>query len=344
MSSGLRLAELLSETPEMHEPGGGRRKLLVFTEHRDTLNYLVGRLRGYLGRPEAVVAIHGGMRRAQRREAQESFTNDPACSVLVATDAAGEGINLQRAHLVVNYDLPWNPNRIEQRFGRVHRIGQRQVCHMWNLVATDTREGQVYELLLTKLEAQRQALGTGQVFDVLGKAFSGRSLRELLVEAVRYGDRPEVKAKLDQVIDAAVSEGIPELIEREALASELLSEAEVSQLRLDDGGGGGAPAATSLRRLVLREGAQLLWGTPRRARGRAFRGHPRPRRAEGACQREGEAGRQALRAGLLRQGPYPTWRVGPMHSWSPRAIPCSTPLLTSPSSATAACSPRERRS
>ena len=227
-----RLVELLADHPEMYEPGGGRRKLLVFTEHRDTLNYLVRRLQGYLGRPEAVVAIHGGMRRRQRSQAQESFTNDPDCFVLVATDAAGEGINLQRAHLVLNYDLPWNPNRIEQRFGRVHRIGQRHVCHMWNMVAVDTREGQVYELLLKKLEAERAALGTGQVFDVLGKAFSGRSLRDLLMEAVRYGDRPDVQAKLEQVIDATVSQDIPELIRREALASEVISEAEVGRLRL----------------------------------------------------------------------------------------------------------------
>ncbi len=227
-----RLVELLADEPEMYEPGGARRKLLVFTEHRDTLNYLARRLQVYLGRPEAVASIHGGMRRGQRREAQETFTNDPGCVVLVATDAAGEGINLQRAHLVVNYDLPWNPNRIEQRFGRVHRIGQEHVCHMWNLVATGTREGDVYHLLLTKLEAQRAALGTGQVFDVLGKAFSGQSLRGLLVEAVRYGDRPEVRARMEQVIDATVSEGIPELLREEALASEVISEAEVSRLRL----------------------------------------------------------------------------------------------------------------
>ena len=73
----------------------------------------------------------------------------------IATDAAGEGLNLQAAHLMVNYDLPWNPNRLEQRFGRIHRIGQDEVCHLWNLVATDTREGAVYERLLTKMEAQR---------------------------------------------------------------------------------------------------------------------------------------------------------------------------------------------
>ena len=88
---------------------------------------------------------------------------------------------------MVNYDLPWNPNRIEQRFGRIHRIGQNQVCYLWNLVAQETREGDVYLTLLKKLEQARNSLG-GQVFDVLGKLqFEGRPLRELLVEAIRYG-------------------------------------------------------------------------------------------------------------------------------------------------------------
>ena len=129
-------------------------------------------------------------------KAQESFRHDPEVQVLLATDAAGEGINLQRAHLMVNYDLPWNPNRLEQRFGRIHRIGQTEVCHLWNLVAEETREGDVYRTLLEKLEQARQALG-GQVFDVLGKLqFEGRPLRDLLIEAIRYGDQPEVRARL----------------------------------------------------------------------------------------------------------------------------------------------------
>ncbi len=225
------LAGLLAEGPELFDASGTRRKLLIFTEHRDTLHYLVRRLQGFLGRAEAVVSIHGGMRRQQRRMAQDTFTSDPNCVVLVATDAAGEGINLQRAHLVVNYDLPWNPNRIEQRFGRVHRIGQQEVCHMWNLVASGTREGQVYELLLHKLDEQRQALG-GQVFDVLGQAIPGRALRDLLIEAIRYGERPDVRAHLQQVIDAHVGDGIKELIDHQALASEVLSEADVTRLRL----------------------------------------------------------------------------------------------------------------
>ena len=153
----------------MFEPSGTARKLIIFTEHRDTLNYLAERIRTLLGRPEAVVTIHGGMGREERRKAQEAFTQDQDVQILVATDAAGEGINLQRAHLMVNYDLPWNPNRLEQRFGRIHRIGQTEVCHLWNLVADETREGEVYQRLLEKLEEQREALG-GQVFDVLGQA------------------------------------------------------------------------------------------------------------------------------------------------------------------------------
>src|SRR5262249_14242051 len=128
-----------------------RQKLVIFTEHRDTLNYLHGRIATLLGRQQAVVAIHGGMGRAARMHAQEAFSHDPEVQVLLATDAAGEGINLQRAHLMVNYDLPWNPNRLEQRFGRIHRIGQTEVCHLWNLVAEETREGDVYRKLLEKL-------------------------------------------------------------------------------------------------------------------------------------------------------------------------------------------------
>lgn len=225
------LAGLL-ERPEMVEESGARRKLIIFTEHRDTLNHLVGRLRTWFGRPEAVIAIHGGVRREERRRLEAVFKQDPACIVLVATDAAGEGVNLQRAHLLVNYDLPWNPNRIEQRFGRVHRIGQQHVCHLWNLVAEDTREGQVYARLLTKLEVQRQALG-GQVWDVLGAALPGRSLRDLLIEAIRYGDEPEVRARLDAVVDATVGDGLAELVAENALASDVLGPSDLERIRRD---------------------------------------------------------------------------------------------------------------
>ncbi|MCX7618906.1 MAG: helicase-related protein [Tepidiforma sp.] len=188
------------ENPEMFETGGGRRKLVIFTEHRDTLNYLVERIGTLLGRPDAVVAIHGALNRDERRKAQARFTNEPDVLVLVATDAAGEGVNLQRAHLMVNYDLPWNPNRIEQRFGRIHRFGQREVCHVWNLVAYQTREGAVFRRLFEKLEAEREAL-QGKVFDVLGSILTEVNLRELILEAIRYNSTDEARSRLDQVIE-----------------------------------------------------------------------------------------------------------------------------------------------
>lgn len=227
-----RMAELLQDREaEMFDDIGRRRKLIVFSEHRDTLNYLTERIRTLIGKPEAVVTIHGGMHREHRREAQERFLQDPDVAVLVATDAAGEGVNLQRAHLLVNYDLPWNPNRIEQRFGRIHRIGQAEVCHMWNLVAAETREGQVFERLLRKLAEQSEALG-GKVFDVLGdQIFDDVSLRDLLIEAVRYGDREDVRARLDQVIDAAVGEKLQAALEERALLTEMMSATDVELIR-----------------------------------------------------------------------------------------------------------------
>jgi superfamily II DNA or RNA helicase len=208
----------------------GPRKIIIFTEHRDTLEYLAERIRGLFGDPAAVVTIHGGVRREQRRTTTELFTQDVGTRVLVATDAAGEGLNLQRAHLMVNYDLPWNPNRIEQRFGRIHRIGQTEVCHLWNLVATDTREGQVFQRLLEKIEQQRKAYA-GKVFDVLGDAFTERSLKDLLIEAIRYGDRPDVKARLHQVIDATVGAGLDKLIAERAAHADIFAVADLEKWR-----------------------------------------------------------------------------------------------------------------
>ncbi len=208
-------------------------KLVIFTEHRDTLNYLVHQITTLLGRAEAVVAIHGGMGREERKKAEEVFKQDVAVQVLIATDAAGEGINLQRSHLMVNYDLPWNPNRLEQRFGRIHRIGQTEVCHLWNLVAAETREGDVYLSLLKKLEIEQKALG-GKVFDVLGKAIAGKELRELLIEAIRYGDRPEVRARLHQVVhDRLDPNRLRELLEERALAQDAMDVSQVQQIRQD---------------------------------------------------------------------------------------------------------------
>ena len=187
--------------PEMFDETGARRKLVIFTEHRDTLTYLVDRMGTRLGDSSRVVAIHGSLLREARRNAQDAFLNDPNVHILVATDAAGEGVNLQRAHLMVNYDLPWNPNRIEQRFGRIHRFGQTEVCHLWNLVAHQTREGAVYQRLLEKLEEERHALG-GKVFDVLGRAFTEVALRDLMIEAIRYNTSDDAREWMRQKIDS----------------------------------------------------------------------------------------------------------------------------------------------
>lgn len=217
------LSKILQNNPEMKDASGRLRKLIIFTEHRDTLNYLYGKITGVLGSDNAVVTIHGGTHRDERRKVQALFNFDPDVRVLVATDAAGEGVNLQKANLMVNYDLPWNPNRLEQRFGRIHRIGQEEVCHLWNLVAKETREGDVYHRLLEKLANESKAL-KGRVFDILGEVFDDESLKDLLIRAIRYGDQPEVRAKLWKSVDHAFdTENVKKILERNALAQETMS-------------------------------------------------------------------------------------------------------------------------
>ncbi|WP_121632045.1 helicase-related protein [Tropicibacter alexandrii] len=217
----------------MLDPEGYRRKLIIFTEPKDTLEYLREKIVGRLGRPEAVDVIHGGVSREERRKIVERFMQDRDLLVLIANDAAGEGVNLQRGHLMVNYDLPWNPNKIEQRFGRIHRIGQTEVCHLWNLVAKDTREGEVYARLLEKLEAAREALG-GRVYDVLGELFEERALKDLLFDAIQYGEQDEVKARLFQTVDGAVDQShLLQLLQKRQLTSDTMPEARVQELRLE---------------------------------------------------------------------------------------------------------------
>jgi superfamily II DNA or RNA helicase len=217
------LSKILQNNPEMRDASGRQRKVIIFSEHRDTLNYLYEKISGVLGNPDAIITIHGGTHRDERRRLQALFRSDPDVRVLVATDAAGEGVNLQNANLMVNYDLPWNPNRLEQRFGRIHRIGQTEVCHLWNLVAKETREGDVYHRLLKKLEVESEAL-KGRVFDILGEVFEETSLKDLLMEAIRYGDRPDVRARLSMKIDQALDhDHLKSLLNRSALAQETMS-------------------------------------------------------------------------------------------------------------------------
>ena len=172
-------------------------KILIFSEHRDTLTYLVRRLEG-LGYAGKVASIHGGMPYQEREKQVEFFrrsAEEGGATLMVATDAAGEGINLQFCWLMVNYDIPWNPARIEQRLGRIHRYKQvHDPVLLFNLVAGKTREGKVLKTLLTKLESIRRELSSDKVFDVIGRLFEGVSLRDLILQAV-------VDNRADEAVD-----------------------------------------------------------------------------------------------------------------------------------------------
>ena len=167
----------------LEDPRHAGEKWLVFTEHRDTADYLVRRLEGF-GYTGHVGQIHGGLGWPAREIEVERFRRPDGARFLVATDAAGEGINLQFCRLMVNYDIPWNPARLEQRMGRIHRYGQRHDVHISNLVAGSTHEGRVLRVLLDKLDAIRKELRSDKVFDVVGRLFENRSLREHMIEAL----------------------------------------------------------------------------------------------------------------------------------------------------------------
>ena len=167
-------------------------KILIFTESRDTLDYLVSNIDawGY-----AVNTIHGSMSAGERRRAESVFRDET--QIMVATEAAGEGINLQFCHLMVNYDLPWNPNRLEQRMGRIHRYGQLHPVSVFNLVAADTREGEIMNLLFAKLEAIKAAMGSDKIFDVISEIVPGKSLSQMLLDAtVRARRQNQIKSEL----------------------------------------------------------------------------------------------------------------------------------------------------
>ena len=171
-------------------------KLVIFTEHKDTLLYLQERLHnnGY-----SVATIHGGMSVDERREAQCAFMT-PEAQILICTDAAGEGINLQFCRLLINWDIPWNPNRLEQRMGRIHRYGQKSDVMVFNMVAGNTREGQVLKKLLTKLDIIREQLGDDRVYDVIQDVLKGVSL-DSIISSVLNGHESDLDHFIDK--DAA---------------------------------------------------------------------------------------------------------------------------------------------
>ena len=181
-SKFVKLREIL-EDPGYTEDDGGGGKWLVFSEHRDTVDFLVRRIEG-LGYTDQVAVIHGGMPWQAREEQVDRFKRPDGARFLIATDAAGEGINLQFCSRMANYDIPWNPARLEQRLGRIHRYGQRRNVRIANLVAGKTREGRVLNVLLTKLDVIRAALRSDKVFDVIGQLLDGVSLRDYMLRAV----------------------------------------------------------------------------------------------------------------------------------------------------------------
>ena len=205
-----KLQELLDVVRNLGLREDRSKQLLIFTEHKDTLDYLVENLSEQF----EVAVIHGGLKLAERIEQERLFRE--RAQIMVATEAAGEGINLQFCHLMVNYDIPWNPNRLEQRMGRIHRIGQTQDVYIFNLVAANTREGYVLHTLLRKMERMGDVLGD-KVFDVIGDTFAGYRLREL-IERVISGEISKEEAA-EQV---GGSEPDPQILAR---ATELLQDA-----------------------------------------------------------------------------------------------------------------------
>lgn len=172
----------------------GDRKLLIFTEFRDTVNYLVEKLQdwGY-----SVITIHGEMGMDARIAAEHEFKHN--AQIMVATEAAGEGINLQFCSWMVNYDIPWNPNRLEQRMGRIHRYGQQYEVYIYNMITQDTREGAILDRIFGKLDAMRNALGHDRVFDIIGDIIPETRLDELIKDAILNQRRME---EIEQQIDA----------------------------------------------------------------------------------------------------------------------------------------------
>lgn len=226
-----KLEELKRVMSQLLVNSNGER-LLIFTEHKDTLDYLKGKISewGY-----SVTSIDGSMALEERIAAEREFRD--AAQVMVATEAAGEGINLQFCHLMVNYDLPWNPNRLEQRMGRIHRYGQKLEVYIYNLVASNTREGEVLGKLLSKLEEMRHSMGSERVYDVVGELLNDIDLEELmrqnLAQRVSLEDiKSRIDARLDErVVKSLLANTEVALARQFVNLSVLQKEVEISRLQ-----------------------------------------------------------------------------------------------------------------
>ncbi len=202
------------------------KKILVFTESRDTLEYLEKKIQSWGYRTNT---IHGRMKLEDRIRAESIFKNET--DVLVATEAAGEGINLQFCHLMINYDIPWNPNRLEQRMGRIHRYGQQKEVFIFNLVAVDTREGRVLNKLFEKLDEIKRAMGSDKVFDVLSEVFYNKNLSQLMVEAAADArNLDDIIKEIDIKVDDGYIKRIKENL-GESLATRYIDYTRIKEMR-----------------------------------------------------------------------------------------------------------------
>ena len=249
--SETKLAQLRETLSALGEEGSGE-KVLIFTESRDTLEYLAANIErwGY-----AVNTIHGSMGSRARKDAEAVFRD--RTQVMVATEAAGEGINLQFCHIMINYDLPWNPNRLEQRMGRIHRYGQKHPVRVFNMVYTDTREGHIMQTLFDKLQEIKDALGSDRVFDVISDIIPGKNLSQMLLETtVDSRSSGEIAGELDRAMDPD-NERIRDYL-RDGLATKYI---DLTALR-------DAQDAVLERRLVPGHAAHLFAAIMGRAGGR----------------------------------------------------------------------------
>ena len=216
------LKKALDELSTQHP----NQKILIFTEYYDTLDYLAQKVEAW---GFSVSVIHGKMPHEKRIEAQQTFKDET--QILIATEAAGEGINLQFCYLMINYDLPWNPNRLEQRMGRIHRYGQKKEVHVINLVASDTREGAVFTRLFEKLDTIRNELGIDRVYDVIGELFPKRNLAQLMLEAAASTrDYTQLLNEIDVSLDPVQLELFNDF-NQDTLVSPFINLPQVSELQ-----------------------------------------------------------------------------------------------------------------
>lgn len=223
-----KFSELLSVLDSSDVIRREEEKLVIFTEHRDTLNKLAERLtnKGY-----AVATIHGQMDVDERKQAQREFRR--RAKIMVATDAAGEGINLQFCRYLINWDIPWNPNRLEQRMGRIHRYGQDEDVWVYNLVAVNTREGAVLEKALTKLDVMREQMGTDRVYDVIDELLEDIPLVKLIEQSIDAESGAEAAREAEVYLSHGLERRADDLValqKKQSLASRL-DMREAQQLR-----------------------------------------------------------------------------------------------------------------